>query len=123
MSLPSFKKQLIQSFACLPSFKELEGNELVVVTPLGLIVGTLAKTSAENSDDKDLIASTFLAKLSMEFCDKYREENSLDKEQPLANSDGFLSLTDVTIKTSNNTFNLGFLNVFFDQIIGITIGT
>ena len=109
MSIPSLKKETIVSFACLSDEKDLGNNKLVLVTTAGVITGTLAKS--EN----------FLSKAVDHIIDQYRQDNGLD-EKPLNGNDGLLSLEDVTIMSGSKTFNIPFLTVFYDQIIGVSIG-
>lgn len=116
MGIPSLKKQIIQNFFGITLLqKEFGNNQLILVTSLGLIAGTSININEDAT-------STLLLDLTDQFANDYIEKNALDKDNPLNGNDGFISLTDVTIKTSHATFNLPFLNVFYDQIIGVTIG-
>lgn len=69
------------------------------------------------SDSSNLIAAT---------CDKitcsYREDRNIPEGTMLDGNDGYIALKNVTINNGKNPFNIPFLCVFYDQIIGVSIG-
>jgi hypothetical protein len=125
MGLSTLKKEIIIKFALATSLDQLEGNELIIVTSFGIITGSLAGEINDidiDFDDKNQVGVAFLTNITHDLVSDYQKKNSIDKDQLLDGNDGFISLTDVVIKTSTTTFNLHFLNVFYDQIIGVTLG-
>lgn len=117
MSISSLKKELITSYSLLPGIKELEHNKLTIITAAGIIMGT---PLSEDTDANDNI--TMLLTLNSKIANQYREQNNLTDSKRLPGNDGFIQLKDVTMITNSNVQNFMFLNVFYDQIIAVTIG-
>ncbi len=112
----TLKKHLVHSYSCVPLVDSMKDNKLIVVTPSGVISGTPV-----TNDETDESIKVF-CDISNKFTKEYREENSIDDSQGLDGNDGFFMLKDVTLRSGSNTYNFGFLNVFFDQIIAVTVG-
>ncbi len=122
MGLPSLKKELIIRMAILTLDEELKGSKVILITPAGIISGYLPEVNDLELSDAD-IAPAILTELADKITAGYRSEHSLGDEL-LTGNDGFITLTNVLIQMSGNqTATLPHLNVFYDQIIGITIGT
>ncbi len=123
MNLPSLKKEIITRFALAPTLEQLKDNQLIIVTSFGIISGTLANEINDiDFDDRNQVSIAVLGKLTGNIISEYKKSNSIDEDQLLEGNDGCIPLVDVVVKTSTATFNLHFLNVFYDQIIGVTIG-
>lgn len=114
--MESLKKYLSYSYYTLPLIDNFQDQKLIVVTTAGVIMGT--PISKDDSDE----SIHGLYSVATNFANDYREEYSLDPEQRLDGNDGFMPLKDVTLHSGHNTFHFDFLNVFFDQIVAITIG-
>lgn len=96
----------------LLSIDALKGNKVILATPMGLIFGTLCE---ENVTDNPDAGQNILATL----CEKVVEDYELDK---ISGNDGFMLLTDASIKATGTTINVGSIIVFYDQIIGVSLG-
>lgn len=110
------KKYISLRHYSIPLTDSLENNKLIIITPAGIITG-----SPISDDGTDNDANAF-ATLCSNFVKDYREENSLNPSEPLDGNDGFFILQDATLQTGRATYNFPCLNVFYDQIIAITIG-
>lgn len=115
---PSLKKQLIKSAACLPKVDGLQKNKLILATATGLIAGhpCLEIDDCKEGDDFSQFLFNILAQQTEEYCKHF------GVEKPLAADDGYLILTDVTIQRENGVVNMSNLIVFYDQIVGMSIG-
>lgn len=112
--METLKKQIIRILSGATTVEGLENNKVIIVTAMGMIIGT--PYIEENYDESDLNhhAVPIVVK---ETADAYGTEN-------IDGNDGFIMLSDVTIKNGvNNVTNVPSLVVFYDQIIGITIGS
>lgn len=116
----SLKKDLVLSFSCLPDIEGLEKNKLFLTTPLGLISGRFpTDEELENSENINAI----LVKMCSRVTSEYKSELSLSESESLPGDEGYLYLIDVEIKSPNQTYSIPFMVVFYDQIIGISIGS
>lgn len=113
--MDSLKKSLICSFYSLSFTDEMKDSKIVILTHSGIITGT---PIAEDEPDQSIQCIKSFSKLC---ATDYRQEHSLDNTQPLDGSDGFLPLKDVHFKSGGISYTFNYLNVFFDQIIGITL--
>ena len=112
MGVPALKKHLLQFFALATTTDELKGNYVQLITAAGRISGKMAP-----EDDKSLLAVFSEASLK-----NYYEEYDLEDE-PTSGLDGYIVLNDVTIcSCSGSTTSMPQMIVFYDQIIGITLG-
>ena len=107
----NFKKHLILTMGKSAEIKEIQNNKLILVTSFGIIQGRLMPENPKNLPSK--IYSEFLT-----LAQQHWSENVGQPEL----SDEYVLLSDVEIKTGPNTFNTPFLMVFYDQIIGVTVG-
>ena len=114
--MQSLKKYLSQYYYSMPLTDSLKYNKLIVITPSGVIMGSPISND-EMSNDANLLAT-----LSLNCVKEYREKNSLEPSQQLDGNDGFITLKNVTLQTGEATFNFAVLNVFYDQIVAITVG-
>lgn len=112
----TLKKYLSIALASSTKVESMTRNQLVIVTGAGTIIGRLV--SEDDSEAQKLIPS-----LASRFTEDYKKE-FIDSSEDLPDNDGFLTLVDAQLLTSsNNTVNFPSIIVFFDQIIGITVGS
>lgn len=123
MNKPSLKKFIssnIGNFLDKRSELGLENNRIIFYTPIGVIEGDYIDKGIDKIDELDSeysILATICEGLYDEYVETYESEKS-----PLPGDDGFLILKDVVIRNSNNTFRIPSFILFYDQIIGISIG-
>jgi len=115
----SLKKELIMDFSLLPNFQVLEKNRIYLATAMGLISGRVP--SEEETEDKTNPIMAF-AQICHNTTNTYRAELSLSETDKLPGDEGYIFLVDVEIKSQNLTYKMPFMTIFFDQIIGISIG-
>lgn len=119
--MATLKKSMIIALSSFPDIEGFEKNHLILTTAAGTIHGKLISDNQLN--DKDDVCG-LLAHACEKIANNYIEENS-SQESALSGNDGYLFLTDVRIRSvsSSTITTLPFMIVFFDQIIGITIGS
>lgn len=122
MNHSSLKKSLIIAMSCISKVEGLEENNLILTTSAGIISGKVP--SEQEIDDENSLCGVLY-----EICDNTKEEylkniSSTDSEPVIVGNDGYIILKDVKIRsTSSDTItHMNFMVVFFDQIIGVTIG-
>lgn len=122
MNHSSLKKSLIIAMSCVPKVEGLEENNLILTTSAGIISGKVP--SEQEIDDENSLCGVLY-----EICDNTKEEylkniSSTDSEPVIVGNDGYIILKDVKIRsTSSDTItHMNFMVVFYDQIIGVTIG-
>lgn len=113
--MDTLKKSLIESFYTMPLLDDLKDSKVVFVTHAGIITGTPVSKDEPSKTIRDLAA------ISLDCVENYRKDHSLDESQSLDGNDGFMILKDAEFRSNNNTFRFNYLNIFFDQIIGVTI--
>ncbi|MFV0413335.1 MAG: hypothetical protein ACK5L3_08705 [Oscillospiraceae bacterium] len=117
MDRPTLKKYICNHFARSTELEQLEANKIILLTAAGVIVGSLSTADEKTTDKNDIV--TLLAKKTG---DGYLEEYALPNNKPLPDTDGYIPLKDVVLKSGPDSINLPRLIVFFDEIIGITFG-
>lgn len=119
MSNSSLKKDIIYGLANSTEIDQLKENYVVLLTASGIIKGKISKLGyPEDASPKNLL-NTLVHSISEE----YREHYSIPEDTLLPGNDGGIALEDVTILlNSGSNYVLPHLVVFFDQIIGVTIG-
>ena len=106
----TMKKSVIQAFSSAPLLDGLENNNVILVTALGLISGKML--TEENLDNPGKIYDSILRAASKSFGD-----------DEVSGNDGYLALTEATIKTVNGrNIDLGNVVIFYDQSIGVSLG-
>ena len=115
--MSTLKKSIITHLSAIPLVEGMENNSIIVMTPAGTYTG---KPVSSKNDNSETVLS-FVEILS-EFADKYRQDNQIAENESLDGNDGYLMLKDVQLQTSGSTINMPFAILFFDQIVGITIG-
>lgn len=121
MNIPSLKKTLIHQYLLLAERDELKGNVITLITTAGTIIGTIIeKNPAEEMQSTD----DFLPTINEQIKSQYYSTFELEENKTLPENDGFFCLKNVSLisGTGARPINFNFLNVFYDQIIGITIG-
>lgn len=111
----SKKTKIISAFCALTEMDkfDLNANSVLLVTSIGLISGKLLDINDLSEPDFSVINST----------NKTVDDYFSNSDNQLLVEDDYISLRDVKIiSTAGNSINLKHLNVFDDQIIGITIG-
>ena len=109
----TLKKQIILGLATATDLEVLKNNKLFLVTPIGIISG---RPCDENNTAENVDGASFLSSLTEKLVEDFDSEN-------IEGNDGFLTLTDVTVQMAGNfTYSLPHLVVFYDQIIGVTLG-
>lgn len=110
----TLKKTIILGLAAATKVETLKNNKLLLVTPFGLVSGYLCDEENVNPVDAGAV---LLNSLTKKLTEDFGKEN-------IDGNDGYLILSDVAIRTSENvTFNCPNLIVFYDQIIGATLGS
>lgn len=125
MNKSSLKDTLILGMATAPTIEAFQNNSLVLLTAAGTISGTMI----ENEDPKNIAdtdpnaVSAFALGTIVKGCKKaFNKQEEVESE--VIGNDGYLILKDVTVTNfSGVTTKMGALVVFFDQIIGVTLGT
>lgn len=115
--MQSLKKYLIYSCCSMPLIDDLQDSKIIIVTHSGVITGS---PIAEDESDSTIYN---WATISSTFADNYRKQHSIDESQSLDGNDGFVTLKDVEFKSGTATYHFNVLNIFFDQIVGITVGS
>lgn len=110
----SLKKQIIQTIAGATMVEGLTGNSVIVLTAAGVISGRLAMTdpSDQISQPQDIIPALV--------------KNVVADNNPetVSGNDGFLVLEHASVRNvSGQCTNVDSLVLFYDQIIGITLGS
>lgn len=109
----SLKKNIIKGLAFATDTEPLKGNKLILITPLGLVSGVLCDSDGTNPDPA---GAQFLTILTEKIAEGYEAKD-------VQGNDGYLMLSNVTIKSGGNvSYNCNNLIVFYDQIIGVTLG-
>lgn len=112
--MKSLKKTLIQNCFNAVNLEELKGNKVILITAAGMIIGTL-------SEDSDILADQIMLGINKSAIAAFKEETG---NEEVGGNDGYVCLTDATVKStiSNYSFQVPVIDVFYDQIIGITVG-
>lgn len=115
MDNATLKKLIITAMSSAPEIEGLEDNDLILTTSAGIIFGKLISDEEANNDPFAIVCG--------KIAEDYQKEN-FSSDSCLPGNDGYLYLKDVKIKStsSNLTTRLPLLIVFFDQIIGVSIG-
>lgn len=95
----------------------LKDHLVTVITPAGIIKGTPVLDDEDNGDIK------FMCDINKRISTAYRKNLNLEDNQTLPDNDGFFTLKNVKLISGNNIDHFNALNIFFDQIIAITLST
>lgn len=109
--MPTLKKEIIKMFAIAPTVEAFANNKVIFLTPMGIITGSLPDENTSESNTKIISAIV-------------NKTNEYFKDVELSDNDGYIQLTDASLRTATgSTCNLGDIVLFVDQIIGVTLGT
>lgn len=118
MERESLKKYVIKMLAFSTELKDADQTCLTFVTSIGLITGRIV-----NDEASEIVsADTYLSKKVYKFREDYIKEYEMD-EAPLMEDDGVLVLKDVQISNNGFIAKMQELVIFYDQIIGVTMGS
>lgn len=112
----SLKSTNIDAFIGLTEIEEfsLNSNSIIIITAFGIIYGKKLAEDDETTPEFSVINSA----------NNSVDNNYFGNHTDVKETDDYVSLKDVTIITSTGArTHLKHLNVFDDQIIGITIGS
>ena len=119
MNCSSLKKDIIFGLANSTEIDQLKENYVVLLTASGIIKGKVSTLGPP----EDVTPKNLLNSLVNSISKEYREYNSIPEGTMLPGNDGGIALEDVSILLNNGSnYLLPHLVVFFDQIIGVTIG-
>ena len=108
--MSTLKKEIIKMFAFAPGIEALAKNQVIFLTPMGFISGDLANNECEPD------AAVFSALV--------KKANEHFKDVELAGNDGYIQLANARLHpTTGSPCDLGDIVLFFDQIIGVKLGT
>ncbi|NOW84296.1 hypothetical protein B0H39_002177 [Clostridium beijerinckii] len=113
----TLKKEIISSYSVLPFMEGLETNVVTVITAAGIITGIPIPSEGETDNTIKLIET-----INSSITDRYRKDLGISDEERLSSNDGFFTLKDVKLIVGTTTNSLQILNIFYDQVIAITIG-
>ncbi|KOM88027.1 hypothetical protein ADT22_05660 [Clostridium botulinum] len=115
MENESFKKSIVRGYCCAPFTKEFENHLVTIITAAGIITGTpILKSESDNNIKR-------IADINQKVRDAYREKISIKDNTLLPGNDGLIFLKDVKLVSGSSTFSFNTLNVFYDQVIAVTI--
>ena len=114
--MSTLKKYVISRLHNVPLVEGAEDNSVIVMTPAGTYIGKPVSDKDESKTD------SFWAELFFELAKDYRQDNQIAENVPLDGNDGFLVLKDVQLQANGSIIKMPFVVLFFDQIVGITIG-
>jgi len=128
MDRPTVKKTMIMDFAENIASDEFKENSLILVTSAGVIYGSPVlneevesfKTQKFSELLPKEIALSITSIMASSSYSKYEKEYKINSALP--EDDGYILLKDVILHTSNSTYNFASLAVFFDEIVGVSIG-
>ncbi len=113
MQKQTLKQKLITGlYNAVADNEKFEGKQLFVLTSKGLIQGELVNVKLENEDDSFI---NDINKISA----KYAKNN---KSDTIADSDCYIILKDACLVNDSPEFIFKSIIIFFNQIIGISIG-
>lgn len=121
MNEQSLKKSVVLAFSEVSTQIK---NSLILMTPMGLICGKVSDAEIPTEEELNKIHDRATVEEGASVIAAILASARLNYgEIPVVGNDGYLALTDVTVKVPRgDTFNMGNLVVFYDQIIGITFG-
>lgn len=117
MEHESLKKEIILKLSIATELEELKTNSIILITSIGIITGNINDSDKDESD----VSSFLLGKLVSNSIVSYKEKHNLG-DSPLKGNDGVIVLKDAIITNNGLDAHFKELAVFYDQIIGITIG-
>lgn len=115
----TLKKDIIYNLALSTELEELKEKNIILLTGLGIIEGRLiTEEDTADKDSQDMLMDTLVENISK----KYRELHEIPGDVLIPGNDGCITLKEVSITSNGFHTELPYLVVFFDQIIGISVG-
>ncbi len=116
--MQSMKKELIRKLAHLTvNEDDIRNENIIIMTSTGIVKGIPVKYMDEMDDSSE----KWFAKLVQDVTDEYNEQRN-SKENPISENDGYIMLRDVIMDNGAGTYNLPIAVIFYDQILGISLG-
>lgn len=115
---PTLKKEIITNFAVSTNLEELKDSSIVLLTAAGTIIGKIANIKTDENGEPTEVIPAIINTVVKDFSEKSSVEESLP------GNDGYILLENAKVLHNNgSTTNIAHLTVFFDHIIGVTIGS
>lgn len=114
MDKASLKKLICKAMAVSTTIEGLDKNDVIFLTPIGMVMGKPVS--------KDEVKKNVIFRVANDIEVDYRDTNNL-KGTALPNNDGYICLENVTVRNLNSTYGLNSLILFYDQIIGVSLGS
>ncbi len=125
MNIASLKKSVILGMANATTVDMFKENSVILLTAAGMISGKLIeKSDLESFDqtDKSALSTFTVATIAQKSKEEFDKQS--DSELNVTGNDGYIILKDVHVtNVSGQTMFFSALTVFFDQIIGVTLGS
>lgn len=112
----SLKKATIIGYCSMTSTETFANNSIIVVTACGIIIGN---PLCDNESDIKIKATEAL---NDGIFKAYKENLGITDDKPTPGNDGFFTLKDASLISGSVTSNLGLINIFYDQVIAVTLG-
>ena len=116
--MQTLKKHSIASTLVMATLDELKNNNIIVFTPAGIFSGKPITDDTDISDSNN-IGYNIISKCLEEETTRFMKENSLESAD---GNDGYFFLKDVQLISNNIRTNIPYVVLYYDQVIGITIG-
>ncbi|HIX90849.1 MAG TPA: hypothetical protein H9845_08150 [Candidatus Agathobaculum pullicola] len=125
MNIASLKKSVILGMANATTVDMFKENSVILLTAAGMISGKLIeKSDLESFDQTDKSALSTFTVSTITQKSKEEFDKQSDSELNVTGNDGYIILKDVHVtNVSGQTMFFSALTVFFDQIIGVTLGS
>lgn len=125
MNIASLKKFVILGMANATTVDMFKENSVILLTAAGMISGKLIeKSDLESFDQTDKSALSTFTVSTITQKSKEEFDKQSDSELNVTGNDGYIILKDVHVtNVSGQTMFFSALTVFFDQIIGVTLGS
>lgn len=106
----SSKKMLIEAFANVIEEAREKGDHLLLLTPAGIITG-IPYIPTDGISEKDGFQTV------------YHEITGMVSNGTATDTPGYILLSDAQLLKDRTPVNIGNIFLFYDQIIGVSIGT
>lgn len=116
--MQSLKKNIIAHLISTTTIDELKNNKIIVSTPAGTYFGDYYPTPDAEDDALVSIADAVVGSLA-DITDNYLAETDIDS---IDGNDGYFCLKNVELKHGAASIKLPFVVLFFDQVVGISLG-
>lgn len=125
MNIASLKKSVILGMANATTVDMFKENSVILLTAAGMISGKLIeKSDLESFDQTDKSALSTFTVSTITQKSKEEFDKQSDSELNVTGNDGYIILKDLHVtNVSGQTMFFSALTVFFDQIIGVTLGS